>query len=416
MDSELWNSLTPEEREAYLDGPALEPPSGVQPNFINPPNHDGVMIGVVTMCLILATIVVFIRTYSKLFVEKKFRLEDGLALVAFGPYVGSCWCIFHVVSLGGSFVHQWNVTARDFQSVVYDVFLGYEFYCFAVMFSKTAILFEWLRVFVPRGMRNLFFWTCWLVLISNIIFYIAAIFFQNLACKPVKKAWIPMTPGTCLDIRAVEFSSPCINLVFDLIILFLPQRTIWSLNMSLKRRLGVSLVFSMGIFACAAGVGRVVTKNILIHSVDKTYWSAPEALCGLAEMTCLFLIFCISAVPKAFAQPGLIMEVARSLRSWSRLKLQDGLARGSHQARRRVTHDGRYHMMDEFQMPIVDLVTIGDTRIAPSAPENVRYGDGQSNPDGILRTITLMTQDDRVSEISNDQQVIRQHPWMDTAN
>ncbi|KAI0840253.1 hypothetical protein F5Y06DRAFT_264041 [Hypoxylon sp. FL0890] len=44
-----------------------------------------------------------------------------------------------------------------------------------------------------------------------------------------------------------EFSSSCINFVFNLIVLILLQRTVWGLNMSHRRKIRVSLIFSLGI-------------------------------------------------------------------------------------------------------------------------------------------------------------------------
>lgn len=121
------------------------------------------------------------------------------------------------------------------------------FYAFTMLFAKTAILIEWMRIFVPRGTRNFFFWVCLPVLILNATFYIVAIFIISFTCRPVEKWWKPMVPGVCISRRSFDFSSGCINLALDIIILLLPQRTIWKLNMSLKRKVGTSLVFSIGV-------------------------------------------------------------------------------------------------------------------------------------------------------------------------
>ena len=62
--------------QAMLNGPALTPPSGVQPNFTNPPNMDRTVILVITLCTTFSTIAILLRLYTKLFVLRKVVFED----------------------------------------------------------------------------------------------------------------------------------------------------------------------------------------------------------------------------------------------------------------------------------------------------------------------------------------------------
>ncbi len=63
-------------REFILNQPALEPPLGIQANFIDPPTIRSQMLGVIISMLVLSTIVVAVRLYTKLVVVKKLALED----------------------------------------------------------------------------------------------------------------------------------------------------------------------------------------------------------------------------------------------------------------------------------------------------------------------------------------------------
>lgn len=78
MDFSSWGSLTQEQKDVILDGPALAPPTGVVSNFDNPPNRDGLTLGVIITSVILATTFVLIRIYSKVFVTKKISIPDGM--------------------------------------------------------------------------------------------------------------------------------------------------------------------------------------------------------------------------------------------------------------------------------------------------------------------------------------------------
>ena len=47
--------MSAEERQAILDAPAMVPPSGVIPNFIDPPNLQHRVIITLTLCIALST-------------------------------------------------------------------------------------------------------------------------------------------------------------------------------------------------------------------------------------------------------------------------------------------------------------------------------------------------------------------------
>jgi hypothetical protein len=67
--------MTPEQIHKFiLEQPALKPPQGVVPNFVDPPNlrNDPLTITL----LLISTIVVWIRLYTKLRIVRKPVLED----------------------------------------------------------------------------------------------------------------------------------------------------------------------------------------------------------------------------------------------------------------------------------------------------------------------------------------------------
>lgn len=71
-----FSSVPPGELQEVLDGPALPPPEGVEPNFDNPPNESTLALGALFTCLSLATIFLLIRFYVRLFIVKKTHLGD----------------------------------------------------------------------------------------------------------------------------------------------------------------------------------------------------------------------------------------------------------------------------------------------------------------------------------------------------
>lgn len=72
-----WISDLPEaQRQALLNGPAMKPPRGQKSEFDNPPNGNRLAIGLIIAAAILSTLLVSLRTYSRIRYSKRLALED----------------------------------------------------------------------------------------------------------------------------------------------------------------------------------------------------------------------------------------------------------------------------------------------------------------------------------------------------
>ena len=111
---------------------------------------------------------------------------------------------------------------------------------------KVAILVEWMRIFSPRT-RNAFFWLCQAVLWLNVAYYTGATIVEGMQCTPRELIWDPTVKGTCLPTKAVEVISSSLNVISDIVILFAPQFVIWRLQLSAAKKVGVALIFAVGL-------------------------------------------------------------------------------------------------------------------------------------------------------------------------
>lgn len=125
--------------------------------------------------------------------------------------------------------------------------LGSTLYGIVIALLKIGILLEWARIFVPRGLKNRFWWACHIVLVMNIVFYTICTFVEIFGCSPRQKQWIPWLLGTCLNVPVLNIMSSSLNFVQDMLILALPQKVIWGLHSSRQQKLGVSVLFAVGI-------------------------------------------------------------------------------------------------------------------------------------------------------------------------
>jgi hypothetical protein len=67
---------TPAQLEAIMNGPALAPPKGVRPNFVDPWSLEDVFIATATITFTISTFLVMARMYTKAVLMKKFGSED----------------------------------------------------------------------------------------------------------------------------------------------------------------------------------------------------------------------------------------------------------------------------------------------------------------------------------------------------
>lgn len=73
------------------------------------------------------------------------------------------------------------------------------------------------------------------------------IILPNVACHPHNKLWNPLLPGECINTTFSGTLISSVNLAVDAVLFILPQKVIWGLHMSTKRKLGVSLIFFIGV-------------------------------------------------------------------------------------------------------------------------------------------------------------------------
>lgn len=57
--------------------PALAPPPGVTSNFVNPESQALMVIIISIFCLVLTTVISFLRFYTNTWIKKVFRADDS---------------------------------------------------------------------------------------------------------------------------------------------------------------------------------------------------------------------------------------------------------------------------------------------------------------------------------------------------
>ncbi|KAK9636714.1 hypothetical protein HCH54_010000 [Aspergillus fumigatus] len=131
----------------------------------------------------------------------------------------------------------------------------------------------------------------YIVIGLNTGFLIAFVLISVFQCRPIKGAWLHWDGEghySCNNINAQGWSAAAINMVLDLIVMALPLRELYRLNLSLRKKLFVMSMFSLGIFVTLVSIVRLnslihfaATNNLTWDYVEIGYWSTIEVHVGI---------------------------------------------------------------------------------------------------------------------------------------
>ena len=127
-----------------------------------------------------------------------------------------------------------------------------------MLFVKTAILLEWMRIFSPRRIKPFFWWASSILIVANVLLYVHGIILSAITCIPHAATWYPWIHGHCVDRRSLGLATAFFNAFLDVAILMLPQRIIWTMQMRRRKRFEISVIFSVGLLTVASAIGRLV--------------------------------------------------------------------------------------------------------------------------------------------------------------
>ena len=252
---------------------SVAPPPGVLPNFIDPYSLQIYSTIILCICLPVLTFVVWIRFYTRVHIVKFANWEDFCTLFAWMGVIG--YAVTGIVAFqNGLGSHQWDVTILKALEAGKVTYASEPLYRMTLVFAKLAILLQLLDIFVP-GRRGAIYHAIEVLIWFNVLSHSASILAALFQCVPVRKAWNPATQGKCIDVRTLLISTAVINVFSDFSVLLAPLFSIWQLQMPVKRKVGVSGVFSLGLIACAASVVHLVYDIKSLRSTDLSWVAAP---------------------------------------------------------------------------------------------------------------------------------------------
>ncbi|KAJ8132657.1 hypothetical protein O1611_g972 [Lasiodiplodia mahajangana] len=401
--------------------------------FQLPRNNNALGYAIVAILFVISTISVLLRFNTKILILRQPSIVDILLAAGYGGWTA---CIAFTYGLGQNpslFVYSDELPVNLVALILFlrTVFILSVLLSFYIPLLKSAIRLEWIQNFVPKGTRNAIFWSFHFVMWSNIVFYIVIIVLEFISCSPVACGWDKTIHGGHCNIFNLAWLGAVtsrVNLLTDIAIFLIPQQVVWRLNMSRAKKVGVSIVFAVGILGVVAAVVRTVyiVRSAREYTTNYTYAFSSVVLAVLAESTSIIFVFVICA-PAALRTVATIPKVMTSLRSLADKSVE--WLRGSTRSRMESKSSRRPHIptfgspknndsyaeLDSYHMNSLSQRHFPQTEISLQIQQ--QQANNVRGPTLSQRGIVRETEFDATSvkgydSNSAEEQLAHQHPWI----
>jgi hypothetical protein len=148
--------------------------------------------------------------------------------------------------------HEWDLPITKFTDTFLDVLLLVQvLYGPTIFFIKLALFLLYLRIFSPfRWMR----WACYFGIWFNFLFYGVCSVIQGVWCSPAPGSnWTEYVitqlshTNHCDKTITLTLVQSAINIASDFYMLLLPIPAVWTLHLTMQRKIGVMAVFATGL-------------------------------------------------------------------------------------------------------------------------------------------------------------------------
>lgn len=148
--------------------------------------------------------------------------------------------------LSGMGCDMWTLSFKDITNFVRWFYVLEILYFVELMFLKLSMLFFYYRIFPGIQARRVIWGTVAFNVAVGVAFFFTGIF----QCQPVSHYWTYWdgvdTGGKCININALAWANAAISIAVDVWMLGIPLFEVAKLQMALKKKAAVSLMFIVG--------------------------------------------------------------------------------------------------------------------------------------------------------------------------
>ncbi|EGY13935.1 uncharacterized protein VDAG_00617 [Verticillium dahliae VdLs.17] len=253
-------------------------------------------------CLALTLVIVLLRCVSRFTVSSRLWWDDWTTLAA-TVFLGGTTGINIAVADFGFGLHYWDVDPTKGATILQMFWTAQMFYILVQVTAKASILILFWRIFTARWFR-ITVWGGGIFLVTHGLLFLLLIVFQ---CLPVRAIWDKSLDAKCLNITAVGLAGAAFSIFEDIAILLMPIPEVRKLQLTLKKRVAVCLMFGIGSFACVTSMVRLKYMVSFANSSDPTWENVDIVIWSIIEVTCAIICGSLPTLrPLLQKVPGLL--------------------------------------------------------------------------------------------------------------
>ncbi|RGP71701.1 hypothetical protein FLONG3_7005 [Fusarium longipes] len=259
---------------------------------------------------VISGLFVLQRFATKLALKQPLGLDDlfvGLSMALAIP----CIAInSHGMVPNGMGLDIWTVTPDQITNFGLNFYIMTILYFMLQTFLKQALICFFLRIFPTKGVRRSLYATT----VFNWLYGLIYIFLTIFQCRPINLFWTKWQhkedyAGSCLNINYMTWSSGGFTIALDLWILSIPLSQLKKMNLDWKKKVGVGVMFSVGLFVTIVSILRLNAtiklraqtgaNNATWEYLEFDLWSTIEINIGIV-CACLptFRLLLVRTFPK----------------------------------------------------------------------------------------------------------------------
>ncbi|USP82307.1 hypothetical protein yc1106_09581 [Curvularia clavata] len=248
------------------------------PNYDNPVTRGPALIIVNAICITLTVLTVVARLYTRIVIKRWFGIDDLFTL-------GLTAVVLLANQSYGWNRHVWDIPFSMFVPTSKIAMTAKVVFTAAATFTRLSLHCFYYRLVSDTG-KSWFKWLVHFNVAYTIGIFISFTFIATFMCIPVSNYWTIGAPAnTCMDEAVATLVCGIINCVADLLTTVTPIPLVMSLQMPLRQRMAVALLFGMGLLVTAAGVVRTwYIYRSLFNEYDQTWYAYPLWIAAAVEI------------------------------------------------------------------------------------------------------------------------------------
>ncbi|KAM5351078.1 hypothetical protein ACJ41O_003801 [Fusarium nematophilum] len=259
----------------------MEPPEGEARSLVDLPNSASGVLPAGITTTVIALIAVCLRIFTRKYVVKGVLGADD--------YLCLCGLAFSFVYLGVSLAllklgagnHMWDIPMSDYSpKFLQHTLAATLIYGICIALAKLSVLAFVLRISPDRLLRRAVHSLIALVCVYTFAYVVLVIF----RCRPVAATWDADINGDCVDKLIPMLTLAIANIVIDLCVLLLPIRIVLPLQIPLRQKISLAILFATGGFVCIASIKRTIITSPLLHATDYTWKVPPQMIWSFIEV------------------------------------------------------------------------------------------------------------------------------------